>query len=212
MMFCSSELPLSFMLYLDFSKITLRTINVRRSIDILPTVKIDFFGAIIPLILSFVMLAYLFKVQKFSRKKYFRYFLLAVVISIIFSRATSGAIVVYYQTIGLLISIISCVLGFYNGKFQNLILEKTYFRPEFTLLNYSKSMLFSYSLGSLACIMTDILWLPFTTFSMYIGGMGLEDGIVLIGIYSVLSTLLMTPFLRLLDRLMIFHGRFQNRR
>lgn len=117
-------------------------------------------------------------------------------ISLIFSRATSGAIIVNYPLISLLIAVLSCLISFHKGSFSSLFRRGSSPQFDFTLQNYVNSILISYSFDSLASLLTDILLLPLASFSMYMGRKGVEDGIFLVGVYSALSAMLVASLIR----------------
>jgi uncharacterized membrane protein len=168
--------------------------NVYQDIIALNGVKFDFFGAIIPLAISLFMILFLVRKYKFTVKKYL--ITVGLMMSLlIFSKPTEDAIIIFYDIPIVIIGLISSILATYEGNFVKRINISVVTQFKFASKNYMKSILISYSMGSIIPFLIDLLWLPCYSFSLIIGGAGLEDGIFLIGLNAVFISLLFNLFM-----------------
>jgi hypothetical protein len=169
--------------------------NIKWKISITPQTQIDFFGAVVPTAISLFFIFCLVYFRKFSIKYYLRNFLLPVVFALLVSRPTPSAIVISYQALALLVGLIVVFVAFYDKGAVKFLRLRDIHALNFSKGNYVNALLIAYSYASLSTLIVDLIvaliFLPFKI-SMYIGGMGLKDGIMLSGLFTPLSVTLTT--------------------
>lgn len=163
--------------------------NVHWKLTITTTIQTDFYGAVIPTVISLFIILYLVYFRKFSFKRYLRYFLLSIALALLFFRPSGTAIVGYYIFFVISTSFLCAFIAFYNGKLRELIKFRNWGKLDFTLGNFVNALMITGSYAPLSVLIVDLLYAPFAD-SMYIGAMGLADGIIL----SMLCTPLTVTF------------------
>jgi len=185
----------------------LSTYNVRRKIDITTNIQIDFYGAVIPTTLSLFIILYLVKFREVSLKRYLHYFLISIVLAIIFSRTNDTAVVTYYILFDLSISFLVFLVTFYQGTLLEFVKFHDLHRLEFTRRNYVNALLTAFSYAPLSVLIVDLLYAPISV-TMYIGAMGLTDGIMLSALFAPLGTTFVTLFVMFIHELYTRHEIF----
>ena len=162
----------------SFQENVLTPLNPKLEITLIENISIDFFGALLPIAVSFLAAFYLLFFRKFSRKRYL-YGLVAAVSFGLMASSGNGAVVVRYQLFDYILAILVFFLVFQGEDLGSLSLNSIVISKQ----NYLNSMLIIYSLGSLAIFFVDLTYLPFVTM-MQIGAAGLVDAISLSGLFS----------------------------
>jgi len=167
--------------------------NVRWKIFITETVQIDFFGAVLPTILSILFVFTLAHFRKFSIKYYLLNSPLPVAFALSVTSLTPAAIVSYYKILALLVSLLVVFVAFYDKGWVKFLKLREFDKLVISKKTYVNALLIAFSYASLSTLIVDLLFLPFAT-TAYIGGMGLIDGIMLSGLVTPVSMTLATLF------------------
>jgi uncharacterized membrane protein len=95
----------------------------------------------------------------------------------------NGAVVIRFHLFCHLLAILVFFLVFQEANLRGISLDSIAISKQ----NYLNSLLMVYSLGSFAIFLVDLIYLPFANFAMYIGAIGLMDGIFLSGLFSIFT-------------------------
>jgi len=180
-------------LFVVFQDSVLSTCNIRWKIDITSKIQIDFYGALLPTIVSLLIIFVLVYFRKLALKQYFRYFLLSVALALVFFRPSDTAIAGYYILFVISTSFICVFITFYNGKLRELAKFCNWGKLNFTIGNFVNALLITGSYAPLSVLIVDLLYAPFAD-SMYIGAMGLTDGVILSMLFTPLTVTFATLF------------------
>jgi hypothetical protein len=191
---------IGFHLFNMFKGSILSTYNVRWKIDITTNIQIDFYGAVIPTMLSLFIIFYLVKFREVSLKRYFHYFLISIVLAIVFSKINDTAVVTYYILFDLSISFLILPIAFYKGALSEFLKFHNLHGLEFTRRNYVNALLITFSYAPLSVLIVDLLYAPISV-TMYIGAMGLTDGIMLSSLFAPLGITFVTLFVMFVHEL-----------
>lgn len=186
---------LGFRLFDLFVNSVLSVYNIHWKINITPEINIDFYGAIVPFVVSVCCILCIVYLSKFSFKRYFRYFLLAIVLALIFFRPSGNAISGPYILFTLLISFLAVFISFYKARLSEFLKSRDLTKLDFSRRNHVAAILVATSYACLSVSIVDLVYTPFTTWT-YIGAMGLMDGIFLSGLLSPLAVTFASLFLR----------------
>ncbi|MFQ6068832.1 MAG: DUF1614 domain-containing protein [Candidatus Bathyarchaeia archaeon] len=187
----------SFLVWVKFpSNILLQCPPIRKEIKLSQSVSIDVFGAVVPTLISVLMIACLLHSRRFPKRRYFRGLLLATGLCIIISlpfTLPAQTVLVPYSLLDVILSLLSLHMAF-NGL-------NTYRKT--TRTNFINALLIIFSYACLSCLLTDIILLlsliasaPVTWF--YIGGAGTRDAILLAPIFSIVTLIFAMSLLQVL--------------
>lgn len=165
----------------SFQENILAHLNRNWEIILLGNISIDFFGGLVPIIVSFLLVLYLLCFRRFSWKRYFYGLSLAVSFGLAIS-SVNGAIIIRFQLFDYVLAICVFFLAYLQGRsLRNLSLDSIVISKG----NYVSSLMMIYSLSSFAIFFVDLIYLPFANYTMQIGAAGLVDAIFLSGLFSV---------------------------
>jgi hypothetical protein len=161
--------------------------NVFWKLNITPSVNIDVYGAMVPALIGFCAVALHIIYFKASARKFMTGLLLSISVAFVFSLPTPRGIVVSILPFAFTVSLIAALVSFL--KHQPLISKNSLGSEgaKITWRSYVAAMFAALAYGPLPVFVVDLVWIPFYTFhlggSLYIGGAGLNDGILLSCLY-----------------------------
>ena len=120
-------------------------LELRLEIKLLGNISIDFFGALIPIAVSFLVVVYLLRSRKIFWKRYLNGLGLAVSFAL-FVSSVNGAVVIRYQLFDYILAILIFFLFFQERSSRSISLKSIVISKQ----NYLNSFLAIYSLSSLA--------------------------------------------------------------
>jgi len=166
----------------SFQEGFLKPLGAKLEIKLFGNITADLFGALVPIITSFLLAVYLLFLRKVPLKRYLCCLALAFSFGTMVSSA-NHAVVIRYEVFSYVLAILVLLLFFQEGSQGGI----SFGRIRISWQNYIHSLLIIYSVSSLAIFLVDIVYLPFAHFTMYIGGAGLVDAIFLSGLFSFFS-------------------------
>jgi hypothetical protein len=184
---------IGFKLFNLFVDSVLSTYNVNWKIDITRGIQIDLYGGVMPTAISILLVLCLIFLTEFSLKQYLHYFLISFALAFVFFRISDTAIVGFYFIFTLSISFLAVFISFSKGALSEFLKSRDLHKLEFTKRNYVAALLIATSYASLSVLIVDLAYAPFAI-SMYIGAMGLIDGILLSGLLAPLGVTFVTLF------------------
>ena len=184
---------IGFHLFNMFKDSVLSTYNLRWKMYVTTNIQIDFYGAVIPTMLSLSIIFYMVRFREVSLKRNLHYFPISIVLAIVFSRINDTAVVTYYILFDLSISFLIFLVTFYEGALSEFAKFRDLHRLDFTRRNYVNALLITCSFAPLSVLIVDLLYSPISI-TTYIGAMGLTDGIMLSALFAPLSITFVTLF------------------
>ncbi len=173
-----------------FRDLVLVRYSVLLEIPITTRIRIDLYGAIVPMVFSTCIAFYLIHYREVSSRRYLSYFLFSICIATILATPSSAGIGFYYVFLALSIGVLVTSITFYGRGIAKLLVCRDLERSEFTRRNYVNALLMAFSYASLSVLVIDFAHALFNAFSSIttcVGGMGLADAIVLSGLSASLG-------------------------
>jgi len=190
----------------------LPTYNITLELGITERVSIDFFGGILPTLISFVFLFYLIYLENLRVKSYLQDFVILFLLTVPCSYLSSSldSLKVNYIWVSFIVSLFAVFRTYDKGlityvktSIKNRELKKLAIKWK----DYISSILLAFSYASLAVLTLDLIYVALvhsvsSEITMYIGAKGIVDGIVLAPLSSLFFVSLFTLVLILIKTLL----------
>ncbi len=199
--------------------------NITNEVGITERISIDFFGGILPTVIFFIFLFYLIYFRKFKIKSWLQDFIMVFILIIPCSSLIHfilnvpdsilnlNSLTVDYYLVGLIASLFAVfrtngLITYVRKSIKNRKLN----RLTVSLKNSINSLLLAFSYASLAVLALDLIGLflvhSFSSdITIYIGALGIVDGIMLAPLTSLLLVLLFTLVLFLIKEILNLFSR-----
>jgi hypothetical protein len=169
------------------------THNIFWKIYLISSLQFDFYGAIIPAVSGLFLMMIYFVYFRVSKRKFFSCFLLTYAFAILFFQPQIGthsiAIVGVPYRFSFVVGFIAVIASFLTKEKPQGQTGEARIRLRITKINYIKGLMIASSFGFLSVLLVDLTYFSVigTIYAgtMYVGALGLADGILLSGLYAL---------------------------